>query len=189
MRLFLAIVAGILLTAQSAAGQSELVLELRVNQSSQTVHVPGLGDADASDLGERTSYSSPESLFIASFLGNSLMGLAAQAGSGLVTEGGDGWHSIGISSDMGEPAYLAFTRGGWEDIQKRMPDIEGGEFLDYVSPAFGFGLGKYHPLEVTLRYSGIDLEGALGMSRGIFKLVIENKGQSGGRPLVEVRAS
>jgi hypothetical protein len=117
------------------------------------------------------------------------VGLAGGSGQGLITESGAGYHVVGFEQDLGEPVMLVLSQGDWEAIDSRIGDIEDGEFMDYVSPSFSFGLGTYHPLMVALGYSGIDLEGGLTMSRGIYKLVIENKGQNYGRPVVEVRGS
>ena len=150
------------------AAQSNLVLELRINNTDHTV------------------YESPEHSFIASYLAGLLVGLVGGSGSTL-TGSGTGYHMIGFEQALGEPVFLAFSQGDWQAIDERMGDIERGEFLDYVSPSFAFGLGTWHPLKVALSYTGIDIEGGLAVSKGIYKLVIENKGQSGGRPLVNVR--
>ncbi len=161
-------VMALMAVTQGVAAQSNLVLELRINNTDHTV------------------YDSPEHSFIASYLAGLLVGLAA--GSGSTLEGsGTGYHMIGFEQGLGEPVFLAFSQGGWQVIDERMGDIEGGDFLDHVSPSFAFGLGTWHPLKVALGYSGIDIEGGLAVSKGIYKLVIGNKGQSSGRPLVEVR--
>jgi hypothetical protein len=154
--------------AQGVSAQSDLVLELRINNTSHAV------------------YDSSGHSFIASYLTGLLVGLAAGSGSTL-TGGGAGYHMIGFEQALGEPVFLAFSQGDWRVIDNMMVDIDAGDFLDYISPSFAFGLGTRHPLKVALGYSGIDIEGGLAVSRGIYKLVIENMGQSGGRPLVEIR--
>ena len=186
--LFLAFLA-MMIIPNAAVAQSSLVLELRVNNTDHMVYVPGSGEAAASDLGSRTVFSNPEHYFIASYLSGLLTGMAGESGQGLVTEGGSGYHVIGFEQDLGEHVLLAFTQGNWETMDNRVTDIEEGKFMGYVSPSFAFGLGSYHPLKVALRYAGIDIDGSLSLSRGIYKLVIENKGQSGGRPLVEIGGS
>jgi hypothetical protein len=176
-----------LVSAQAADAQSSLVLRLRINNTNHMVYVPGVGEMDSGGMGSGTSYSSPEHFYLASYMAGLMVGLAGGSGQGLYTESGAGWHVIGFEQALGEPVYLAFSQGGWQVIDERMVDIESGEFMDYVSPSFAFGLGTYHPLKVALSYTGIDIEGGLALSRGIYKLVIENRGQSSGRPLVEVR--
>lgn len=160
--LLLILAMAVLLSMQAtASAQSELVLELRVNNTEHSV------------------YNSAEHPFIASYLAGLLVGLAGGSGSQYVQEGTD-WHVIGFERSLDEPVYLAFTQGDWQAIDQRMGDIESGDFMDYVSPSFAFGLGSYHPLTVALRYTGIDIEGGLTISKGIYKLVIENRGSSGG---------
>ena len=177
----------VLVSAQAACAQSSLMLRLRVNNTGHTVYVPGAGEMDSGSMGPGTVYSSPEHFYVASYLAGLLVGLVGGSGQGLYTESGDGWHVIGFDQELGEPVYLAFSQGDWQVIDRRIGDIESGDFMDYVSPSFAFDLGRYNPLKVVLRFSGIDIEGGLTLSKGIYKLVIENKGQSGGRPLVEVR--
>ena len=178
-----------LVSAQAACAQSSLVLRLRVNNTDHMVYVPGTGEMDSGSMGSGTSYSSPEHFYLASYLAGLMTGLVGGSGQELYTESGAGWHVIGFEQDLGDPVYLAFSQGDWQAVDERIADIESGDFMDYVSPSFAFGLGTYHPLKVVLRYTGIDIEGGLALSRGIYKLVIENKGQSGGRPLVEVSSS
>ena len=165
----LLVVMALMVAMQGVAAQSNMVLELRINNTSHAV------------------YDSPEHSFIASYLAGLFVGLAA--GSGSTLDGsGTGYHTIGFEQSLGKPVFLAFSQGGWQAIDGRMGEIEGGEFLDHVSPSFAFGLGTWHPLKVALGYTGIDIEGGLAVSKGIYKLVIENKGQSGGMPLVEIRS-
>ncbi|MCK4714750.1 MAG: hypothetical protein KAT35_04190 [Candidatus Aenigmarchaeota archaeon] len=157
-----------LLVPGMAAAQSDLVLELQVNDTSHTL------------------YESAEHSYVASFLSGMLIGLAG-AGGTHYTQTGTSYNTLGFERELGEPVFLVFSQGDWQVIENRMDDIESGDFMDYVSPSFGFGLGSYHPLKVVLSYAGIDLDGGIAMSRGIYKLVIENKGESGGRTLVEIR--
>lgn len=172
---------------QVVSAQSSLVLRLRVNNTDHTVYVPGVGEIGSGTLGSGTSYSNPEHFYLASYLAGLLVGFAGGTGQNLYTESGPDYHIIGFEQDLGEPVYLAFSQGDWKIIDNRIGDIEEGDFMDYVSPSFAFGLGTYHPLKVALRYSGIDLDGAFTVSKGVFKLVIENMGISGGRPLVNIR--
>jgi len=152
----------------TAAAQSSLVLELRMNDTSHAL------------------YESPEHSYVASYLSGMLAGLAGAEGT-CHAQTGPGHNTLIFEQDLGEPVLMAFTQGEWQDMEKRMADIESGKFMEYVSPSFGFGLGSYHPLKVVLGYTGIDLDGVVSMSRGFYKLVIENKGESGGRTLVEIR--
>jgi hypothetical protein len=177
----------LVLMVPAAAAQTTLSLKLMVNNTDNDVYVPGTGEIQSSELGAETFYYNTPHYYIASYLSGLLVALAGGSGNSLSTEGGPDYHVIGFSQELGEPVFLGFTQGGWEDIEGRTTDLESGDFLDYVSPSFAFGLGDYHPLKVALTYTGIDIRGALSASKGIYKLVIENKGQQGGRPVVEIR--
>lgn len=182
-----ACVLALILLPQAAAAQPNLVLKLRVNNTAHTVYVPGIGEMDSGSMGSETIYYDPEHFYLASYLAGLLVAFSGEGGESLYTESGVGWHMIGFEQELGEPVYLAFTSGDWQTVDDRMGDIESGDFMDYVSPSFAFGLGSYHPLKVALRYSGIDIDGGLSISKGFFKLVVENMGESGGRPLVMIR--
>jgi hypothetical protein len=166
--------------------QSTLSLRLNLNDTSHDVYVPGQGESPSSSLGSLAVYTSPPHYYVASYLSGLLVSLAAGQGQAITTESGSSSHTIGLDQDLGEPVFLAFTQGDWHAIDSRTSDMESGSFLDAVSPSFSYGLGTYNPLTVILAYSGIDIDGSLRASKGIYKLVIENKGNSGGRPLVEV---
>lgn len=171
--------------AVPAAAQSELTVELVINNTSHDVYIPETGEVASSTLGTFTTYN-PSTYWITSYLSGLVVGLAGETGQDLSTEGAGGTHTIGFSQVIGERVFLAFTEGDEEIVEGRMTDIEGGDFLNTVSPSFAYGLGSYHPLMVILTYSGIDIDGSLSASKGIYKLVIENKGQSGGVPVVSI---
>ena len=181
-----AVLLGLLAFSGMASAQSTLSLRLTLNTTSHNVYVPGTGEASSSALSGFTTYPNPDNFFVASYFSGLLVALAAGDGQALTTEGGSGVYTIGFDQSLGEPALLAFTQGDWQTVDSRTTDMESGDFLKAVSPSFAFGLGTYHPLKVALQYTGIDIDGSLRASKGLFKLVIENKGQSAGRPLVEV---
>jgi hypothetical protein len=171
MRSVLLIVLVVMLMAPAiAAGQSRLVLELQVNDSAYNV------------------YESSGHSYVAAYLAGVLVGLAGGAGTTSLVAG-PGYHVLGFDQQLGDRVFLGFSQGDWQAIESRIEDIESGDFLDHVSPTFGFGLGTWHPLKVAMSYSGIDIDGAVGLSKGVYKLVIENKGQSGGRPVVDIRGT
>jgi hypothetical protein len=64
--------------------------------------------------------------------------------------------------------------------------IESGEFFRRITPSFAFGLGTEYVIRLILHYPGVDIEGGLEFSKGIYRLIIENKGMSGEKPLVEI---
>jgi hypothetical protein len=72
-------------------------------------------------------------------------------------------------------------------IGSRIGLIEAGSFLSQISPSFAFPLGGLYPIRLLLKYPNIDLEGNLILGKGQHRIVIENKGVSGGKPVVEIR--
>lgn len=169
-----------------ASAQSTLSMRLTLNNASHDVYVPGQGETPSASLGGFASYPDPDHFFVASYLSGLLVSLASGTGQAVTTEGGTGVHTIGFDQALGDPVLIAFTQGDWQAVDSRAADMESGDFLDAVSPSFSFGLGTYHPLKVALQYSGIDIDGSLSRTKGLFKLVIENKGQRSGRPIVEI---
>jgi hypothetical protein len=170
--------------------QESLVLRLRLNNTDSMVYIPnhGTGEVASSGLGPETLYSQPEHFFIGSYISGLLTGLASGTARSLITESGSGYHVIGMGQSFGKPVYLALTSGDWQPLSERAPDLESGSFMDFVSPSFAYGLGTYHPLRVAASYPGIDIRGSIETSRGIYKLLIENMGHGGGRPIVSVRS-
>ncbi len=163
-------------------------IKLNINNTSNTVYVPGVGETPAGSLGSAT-YSDPDHYYLASYSGSYLTGLVAADGNSIGVSTASGYHTLELDQDAGEKALLVFSQGDWDSIEKEILGLEQGKFFKYPSPSFGFGLGEYYPVMVMLRYTDVDLDGSLDQSKGSFKLTIENKGVSGGKPVVGLRKS
>jgi hypothetical protein len=170
-------------------GQGHTIqIKLNINNTSNTVYIPGTGEISAGSLGSAT-YTDPNHYYIASYSGSYLTGLVAADGNSLGASTSSGYHTLELDQNVGEKALLVFSRGDWDSIEKEIVGLERGKFFTYPSPSFGYGLGDYYPVTVMLRYTDIDIDGSLDQSKGIFKIVIENMGISGDKPVVELRKS
>lgn len=172
-----------------ARGQGHTIqIKLNINNTSNTVYIPGIGEVSAGGLGS-ANYTDPPHFYLASYSGSYLTGLVAADGNSLGVSNTATYHTLEIDQDMGEKTFLVLSQGDWNNIDKEIIGVESGKFLKYPSPSFGFGLGDYYPVTVLLGYTDIDIEGSLDQSKGILKLTIENKGISGDRPVIEIRKS
>lgn len=186
MRVFIAALVSLVLLAPSALAQSELHVNVVINNTVNSVYIPGEGSVPSSGLPYMT-YAPPKP-FIASYSSGFVTALAESSGS-VKTDGEAGSHTIGFVQPLGNSrVLLAFTEGDWETIDGRMGLIESGDFFRRITPSFAFGLGTEYVIRAILHYPNIDIEGGLEFSKGIYRLVIENKGSSGGKPLVEIRS-
>lgn len=164
-----------------------LSVRLNINNTQNTVYIPGIGELPSGSLGS-SSYPSPPNYYLASYSGGFLNGLAAKNGQNLVVGNGSNYHFIEIEQNLTDSRiFLTATQGDWHAIDGRISLIEAGKFLSQISPSFAFPLGGLYPIRLLLKYPNIDIEGGLILGKGQHRLVIENKGISGGRPVVEFR--
>lgn len=181
--------ASVTLLFPEAHGQGNTVqVRLRINNTSNMVYIPGVGEAPSGSLGF-VSYQNPDHYYLASYSGTYLTGLVAADGNSLEVSNTQTYHTLKIDQEAEGKTFLVFSQGDWNNIEKEIEGVESDKFLRYPSPSFGFGLGDYYPLTVLLGYTDIDIEGNLDQSKGILRLTIENKGISGNRPVVEIKKS
>jgi len=172
----------------SCADAATFSVRLNINNTDNMVYIPGVGETGSDNLGSDTIYTNPPHFYIASYLNNILTGLVAARGSALVVNTGILNHSIEIRQDIkNSRVFLTFTKGGWQIIDKNINLIEAGEFLSCITPSFAFGLGNFYPIKLLLSYMDIDITGDMVLQRGEHRLIIENTGTSGNRPVVNIR--
>jgi len=182
--LLIPILLAMLLAVPSASAYT-LNVRLTINNTANTVYVPGVGEQPSSGISGQ--YSSPPHFYLASYSGGFLNGLAAKNGQRLAVGAGSGSHFLELDQNLtNSRIFLAATQGDWNAIGNRISLIEAGNFLSQVSPSFGFSLGGLYPVTLLLKYQNIDLAGDLSLGKGQTRLVIENKGLSGGKPVVEI---
>jgi hypothetical protein len=163
-------------------------VRLSINNTSNTVYIPGVGETPAGSLGSAT-YDNPPHYYLASYSGSYLTGLVSYAGNSIAVSGNPGSHVLEVDQNVGVSTMLVFSQGDWNSIEKVILPVESGSFMKNPSPSFGFGLGTYYPVTVLLRYTDIDITGSLDQSKGTLRLTIENMGVSGGKPVIEIRKS
>jgi len=165
-----------------------LTLRLALNSTDSTVYIPGIGEMPALGMPEQ-SYSSPPHYFLASALQGMVSGLVSLRGvpAQISAAGNASSHYLSLDEEMdGGEVIVAFTRGGWREIDNRIGAIEDGLFLSSALPSFSYGLGGRGVVELALYYPGIDLQGRLRLQKGSKKIVIENNGTAGGKPVLAV---
>jgi len=176
----------VFLTVPNASAYT-LSVRLNINNTVNTVYIPGIGDVPSESLGE-TSYPNPPHFYLASYSGGFLNGLAAKSGQNLVVGSDSNSHFLEIEQELNSSRiFLTATQGDWHAIDSRISLMEAGRFLSQISPSFAFSLGGLYPIRLLLKYPNIDLAGDFSIAKGQHRLVIENKGVSGGKPVVEIR--
>jgi hypothetical protein len=161
-------------------------VKLTINNTANTVYVPGVGEQASSGISGE--YTNPPHFYLASYSGNFLNGLVAKNGQKLSVGGDASSHYLQVDQNLtGSRMYLTATQGDWKAIDSRISLIEGGNFLSQISPSFAFPLGGLYPIRLLLKYPNIDLQGDFILGKGQHRLVIENKGLSAGKPVIEIR--
>jgi len=174
------------LLVSGSASAYTLNVRLNINNTANTVYIPGVGEQPSSGISGE--YSSPPHFYLASYSGGFLNGLAAKNGQKLSLGSDSDSHYLEIEQNLtSSRIFLAATQGDWHAIDNRISLIEAGRFLSQISPSFAFPLGGLYPIRLLLKYPNIDIAGDLILGKGQYRLVIENKGLSGGKPVVEIR--
>jgi hypothetical protein len=174
------------LLMSGSASAYTLNVRLTINDTVNSVYIPGVGEQPSSGISGE--YTSPPHFYLASYSGGFLNGLAAKNGQRLAVGAGSDYHYIQLDQNLtNSRILLASTQGDWNAMDRRISLIEAGNFLSQVSPSFAFPLGGLYPVTLLLKYQSIDLAGDLSLGKGQHRLVIENKGLSGGKPVVEIR--
>ncbi len=172
----------------TALGQHTVEFSLIINNTDNTVYIPGRGEMSSSSLGSTTNYPNPPHFYLASYLSNLLTGIVAKDALNLFYGSDSSSHTLGIQQDSGDARiFIPATVGDWNNIDRRMRMIEKGKFLTEFSPSFGFPMsGFYYTVTIMLRYSGINLTGDPVLGKGRMKLRIENLGEHNGTPVVSI---
>ncbi|MFH1364781.1 MAG: right-handed parallel beta-helix repeat-containing protein [Candidatus Aenigmatarchaeota archaeon] len=152
-------------------------LNLKINNTDSRVYIPvfGVGETNASSLGSGTTYASSPHFYLTSQSGDALTGLVASFAEQLRVSNDTNTHSLLLQRNLtNTKMLLPFFRGGWHDVEKRIPVLESGEFFQEIKPTFGFGLGVKYPIKMILTYNNIDLQGDLIAEKGLHKIKIES---------------
>ena len=168
-------------------GISRLDLRLVINNTSSKVYLPEAGEMNSSDADSMET--NPSHFFASTYAGDVLSALVFSGAVPVFVSASSSasTHTITLEQNMeNSRAFLAFTRGGWKQIDERMQSIETGSFLSNPRPSFSYGLGRKAVLGLVLSYSAIDLIGNLNLHKGTQRIVFENNGTSGGKPSIVI---
>lgn len=165
---------------------------LTLNNSDPNVYVPAasVGETQASQLGTGTKYTSPDSFYLASYLGNVLTGLVTSFGEYIFVSNTSSSHTLKISQNVTphRSIFLTLTQGDYRDIDKRMGIIKTADFLTNVKPTFGYGLGSLYPIKIIRNYTEIDIRGNSILQKGKREIVIDyNDTTSDNKPALFIK--
>ena len=91
-----------------------------MNDTNQTVYIPGIGETSASSIGDITR-SGPPHFYLASYLNNMLTGLVAKEGGFIRAANDQTTHTLEINQNLqGSRIFLTFTEGNYQAIQKNI---------------------------------------------------------------------
>jgi len=173
----------------SVYAQHTFEIFLVLNNTENTVYIPGIGELPSSGLGPIKSYI-PEHFYIASYSNNFLTGLVAKHGLKIMYGSEGEFHTLGIQQNLDNSRiFLPVTLGDWRVIERRIPLIEAGKFLIEFSPVFGFSMSSLYSTVVMLKYAGINLTGDEILGKGRMKLIMENLGVNNGNVMVRIGKS
>ncbi|MEE9406094.1 MAG: Ig domain-containing protein, partial [Candidatus Aenigmarchaeota archaeon] len=179
----------VVVSAAAPAAVSNMTVTLTLNNTSNMVYVPGVGARPASQFS--TIWSNPPRYYLASYSDNILYGLvfAYQNPGFLMFSRDSSSHSMSINMDKKNAlTFLTFTKGDWRNIEEKMGLIESYEFLNRVSPSFGYGLGLFQNLKALLDYnSTLVMDKDAILNPGSHSMIVEYVRDEGGRPVIAIR--
>ncbi len=166
-----------------------LSVRLTINNTANEVYVPSIGETNSADITPAV-YTDLPHFFAASYLNNLLAAVvpfSSKPVSISIDKAGNK-HTIGSEQGLeNSNTFLVFSKGDWKNIDSRIDLIESRKFLSEISPSFSFGLGLYYTIKIILEYTNIDIANDALFQKGTNNIVVENKGTSGGKPLVSVK--
>lgn len=179
----------VLASSLASASPSDITVKLNMNDTSSTVHVPGVGDMPSSQASG--TWTNPDSFYIANYVGGVIYGLvfAYQNPIHIAASPFMGGHMLEMSAaSENSRILLAFTRGNWDVIENRMPMIRWGTFFNYMYPSFGYGLGKDNDVKMLLEYDDdMDVNENLILNPGSHTLTVEHLGEQDGKEIIRIR--
>ncbi len=166
---------------------SRLNVKLILNQTNNTVYIPGVGEVPSASVNYHSSIA--PSYYLASYFRNVVSALVFSSRMPrIISAGSDtNTHYIALDQDVeNSRLFLVFSIGDNKVIHNRLASIEAGEFLTNILPSFSYGLGKKHSTALALDYDDIDLDGRLAFRKGSHRIVVENNGSSSGKTKIVI---
>lgn len=176
----------------SASSVSALSLQVRLNldNTQNTVYIPGSGEVASASLTDQT-YSSPPHHYLASYLNGILYSLVSSSETpiSIATDAESANHSLIVSQNMSHSnVFLVFSRGGWREVESRISSVEGRGFLHETAPSFGFGTGLKSTIQLLLSYSSFNIQNDRIFQQGKHRLVLNYVNYTNNRPDIEIDA-
>ncbi len=181
----LLVLAAMLGLSRSQATHHSIQINLTLNGTQNTVHIPGTGEFAASSL-QAASYTSPPDYYLSSYLNGNLKALVFSERNpvSLSVSSNQTHHTISITQNLSNSrTFLVFTQGDRETVPARIQAIEAGTFLSQVSPSFAYVSEPKNPIKLLLKYSDIDLKGNFTFRSGVHEMTIQSN-KTGGRKIV-----
>jgi hypothetical protein len=175
MERHLFILSAILLVSVPNVYALSFQVKLTLNSTQNSVYIPGVGEVASASMGSNT-YTSPAHYYLASYLNGVLYGLIFSISTpvSISVENSSGNHSLTLSQDIeNSNVFLVFSRGSWKEVEKRISSVEKGNFLQEVSPTFGFGTGLYRTVMLLLSYTTLDIQNERIIQKGRHRIVAD----------------
>jgi hypothetical protein len=182
--------AAMLMLLPQPAAATTIQFRLVMNNTAATFYVPGSGEYVFSSLPAQ-AYTSPEHFYLASYLGDVLIANVYyyQSPASVFVEKTANTYTLGTNMNLSNSiALLVFTQGNsWRVIDNRMELIGKGRFMEELLPSFSFGLGEKQSIGAMVGFSSIDITSkGMILEPGYYRLMVENKGEAGGKDLVAI---
>jgi len=164
----------------SSAQSNPAILQvtLTLNDTVSTVFIPGTGETPFVDLpSTETGYTSPIHFYLASYFNNNVKALiiSQETPKSISVRKDATNHYLSVNQSLtNSQVFLAFTKGDYIPIDRRMEIIESASFLSEIAPSFSFGLGDKNPIKLILNYSDIDIKGDFIFRQGVHEITIQS---------------
>jgi len=167
-------------------------IRLILNNTENTVYIPGNDTSDSGDWGSENLFTSPAHNYIASYNNtNILSGLVSVSDQthSVIVDGNGSLHKIGLNVSLtNSRILLPFTSGDWKTVEDDILNIETGAFFGFMQPSFSYGVGLYLPLKIMLNLTMFNITGTESFRMGRQRLVTTNNGVVSNKTVIDVRS-
>ena len=165
-----------------------LQVSLSLNNTGSLVYIPGTGEVPSSSL--PTSSFQPLEYYLASYQNSNLKALvfSRETPISVSVRQNATHHFLALNQTISNSlVFLAFTRGNYQAIERRMPLIRDGSFLTYPLPTFAFSLGGEPSIKIAIDYNDLDIQSNVSAEGQEINVVVEDIGQANNREVIRIR--
>jgi len=169
-------------------GVHSFVITLTLNNTNNTVYIPGIGEQASLGIGPAT-YTNPTAFYLATYLNDNLKGLvfSLETPTSIGVDSATGEHELTLKQDLpNSQVFLVFTRGDYQTINSEIQGIKSGQFLEAFYPTFAYGPGLINTVTVLLEYASIDIQGDFDFENQDRSLIVEDLGRDGDREIIKI---